>query len=145
MNENFELVEYMYQDSEMATETLTETLKDLNGKENKIKPVIEDILKGYERYLEECTKILKSNGIELKSNGFMAKMGATIGIKKEIREDNSDASIADMLIKGISMGSLDMEKKINNYKENAQKEYLKLAKDFFTFQKDNMEALKKFL
>ena len=103
MNENFELVEYMYQDSEMATETLTETLKDLNGKENKIKPVIEDILKGYERYLEECTKILKSNGIELKSNGFMAKMGATIGIKKEIREDNSDASIADMLIKGISM------------------------------------------
>ena len=38
-----------------------------------------------------------------------------------------------------------MEKKINNYKEKAQKEYLKLAKDFFTFQKDNMEALKKFL
>ena len=68
-----------------------------------------------------------------------------MGIKKEVLHDNSDASIADMLIKGISMGTIDMEKKIENYKENVDKENLKLAKDFYQFQQENIEELKKHL
>ena len=72
-------------------------------------------------------------------------MGAKMGIKKEVLHDNSDASIADMLIKGISMGTIDMEKKIENYKENVDKENLKLAKDFYQFQQENIEELKKHL
>ena len=75
----------------------------------------------------------------------MAKMSAKMGITKEVMADNSDASIADMLIKGISMGSIDMEKKIEVYKENVDKENMKWAKDFYQFQQDNIKALKKFL
>ena len=72
-------------------------------------------------------------------------MMAKEGIKKEVKSDNSDASIADMLIKGISMGSLDMEKKIKKYEEVSEKSYLKLAHDYLNFSKDNMTALKKYL
>lgn len=75
----------------------------------------------------------------------MAKMSAKMGITKEVMADNSDASIADMLIKGISMGSIDMEKKIDVYKDNVDKENIKWAKDFYQFQQDNIKALKKFL
>lgn len=145
MNENMELVEYIYQDSEMACYTLTTTLEQLKGKDNKIKSAVEDILKGYERYLKETKEELEEHGVSLKPLGMMPKMGASMGVKKEVKSDNSDASIADMLIKGISMGSLDMEKKMKEYQEKVDKKYYKQAQDFYKFQQANIESLKKYL
>ncbi len=145
MNENCELLESIYKDAAMATYTLEELLKELNGKDNKIIKPCEDILKGYERYRDETKEKLLKLDSELKEESIMAKLGAKMGIMKEVITDNSDASIADMLIKGISMGSIDMEKKIGAYKENVDKDNIKLAKDFYRFQQDNIKALKKFL
>lgn len=145
MNENCELLESIYKDAAMATYTLEELLKELNGKDNKIIKPCEDILKGYERYRDETKEKLLKLDSELKEESIMAKLGAKIGIMKEVITDNSDASIADMLIKGISMGSIDTEKKIGAYKENVDKNNIKWAKDFYQFQQDNIKALKKFL
>ncbi len=145
MNENCELLESIYKDAAMATYTLEELLKELNGKDNKTIKPCEDILKGYERYRDETKEKLLKLDSELKEESIMTKIGAKMGIMKEVITDNSDASIADMLIKGISMGSIDMEKKIGAYKENVDKDNIKLAKDFYRFQQDNIKALKKFL
>ena len=145
MNENCELLESIYKDAAMATYTLEELLKELNGKDNKIIKPCEDILKGYERYRYETKEKLLKLDSELKEESIMTKIGAKMGIMKEVITDNSDASIADMLIKGISMGSIDTEKKIGAYKENVDKNNIKWAKDFYQFQQDNIKALKKFL
>lgn len=145
MNENTELLEYIAKDATMAAFTLEELLKDLNGLDNKIKKDIENVLKGYERYIKDVTKKLKKEKAEPKEDSMFAKMSAKMGIKKEVKHDNSDASIADMLIKGISMGTIDMEKKINEYQEKADKETINLAKDFLKFQQENIEAFKKHL
>ena len=145
MNENCELLESIYKDAAMATYTLEELLKKLNGKDNKIIKPCEDILKGYERYRDETKEKLLKLDSELKEESIMSKIGAKMGIMKEVITDNSDASIADMLIKGISMGSIDTEKKIGAYKENVDKDNIKWAKDFYQFQQDNIKALKKFL
>lgn len=145
MDENCELLESIYKDAAMATYTLEELLKKLNGKDNKIIKPCEDILKGYERYRDETKEKLLKLDSELKEESIMSKIGAKMGIMKEVITDNSDASIADMLIKGISMGSIDTEKKIGAYKENVDKDNIKLAKDFYRFQQDNIKALKKFL
>ena len=145
MNENCELLESIYKDAAMATYTLEELLKELNGKDNKIIKPCEDILKGYERYRDETKEKLLKLDSELKEESIMTKIFAKMGIMKEVITDNSDASIADMLIKGISMGSIDTEKKIGAYKENVDKNNIKWAKDFYQFQQDNIKALKKFL
>lgn len=145
MNENCELLESIYKDAAMATYTLEELLKELNGKDNKIIKPCEDILKGYERYRDETKEKLLKLDSELKEESIMTKIGAKMGIMKEVITDNSDASIADMLIKGISMGGIDTEKKIGAYKENVDKNNIKWAKDFYQFQQDNIKALKKFL
>lgn len=145
MDQKNELLEYIYRDAEMSCFSLTELLKDLNGKDNKIKKTVENILKGYERYLSESEEKLKEANVELKQTSPMARMASSMGVKQEVKKDNSDASIADMLIKGISMGTLDMEKRINNYKEDIDKATLRLAKDFYQFQQDNLESLKRYL
>lgn len=143
MNENNELLEYIYQDSEMAKYSIEKLINELKGKDNKIIKTLEDILKKYEEYYKSIKKQLK--GVKAKPIGMMAKMGSSFGIKKEVISDNSDASIADMLIKGISMGTLDMEKKISQYDEIADKKTIKLAKEFLEFQNETINSLKKYL
>ena len=68
-----------------------------------------------------------------------------MGIKREVKKDNSDASIADMLIKGVSMGSIDMEKKISEYKDDVSDKELDYAKDFLKFQQKTIEIFKEYL
>lgn len=145
MNENNELLEHMYKDSEMATYSLETLLNELKGKDNKIIKVIEDILKNYEKYYKDFKKQLKKEKVNPKSSGMMAKMGSSFGIKKEVIVDNSDSRIADMLIKGLTMGTLDMEKKISKYSENIDKKTLKQAEAFLKFQQESIAELKKFL
>ena len=145
MNENNELLEYMYQDAEMTIYSLNILLKELDGKDNKIIKVIEDILRDYEKYYKDLKKQLKKEKINAKGSSIIAKIGSNIGIKKDIIIDNSDARIADMLIKGLTMGTIEMEKKISKYNKTIDKKNLKQAEEFLEFQQKTIEKLKKFL
>ena len=144
MDENLELLEYIYKDSDMSVITLEKLLQELNDKDNKIKKKTEEILKSYEDFLSKSKKLLNKFDSPLEENSYIAKMGAKMGIKKEVKSDNSDAAIADMLIKGISMGSIDIEKRITNYKEVVNKKYLDFASEFLKFQQKTIEELKAF-
>lgn len=145
MNENSELVLHIYKDAEMSAYSLTKLLKDLKGKDNKIKKTLEDILKEYEEWKSTTKKYLKKHDAEISENGMMAKMMAGIGIDKEVNSDNSDSAIADMIIKGISTGTVDMEKKLKQYKDEANEKELELAEDFLKFQEKAIDILKAYL
>lgn len=145
MKENFELYEHIYKDAEMSCYTLEKLMKNLKEKDNKIKRVLEDILKEYTSFLTSTKKELEDNNIELEKTDSMTKMMANMGIKKEVKNDNSDSSIADLLIQGISMGTIDMEKKIKAYDKDVNKNQLNFAKKFLKFQEAAIEELKKYL
>lgn len=145
MDVNTELLEYIYQSSEMGVVSLTNLLKDINGKENKLKPIISDELSKYEKYQKESKKLLVKNKAEIKENSMMTKMMSKMGISKEVKKDNSDAAIAHMVIEGFTMGVVDMETKIKNFKKDADKKVLKLAEDYLEFQQEEIEKLKKYL
>lgn len=145
MNVNTELLEYIYQSSEMGVVSLTNLLKQLNDKENKLKPVISDELSIYEKYQKDSKKLLSKNKAEVKENSMMKKMMSKMGISKEVKQDNSDAAIAHMIIEGFTVGVVDMETKIKNYKKDADKKILKLASDYLEFQQEEIEKLKKYL
>ena len=145
MNENSELVLHIYKDAEMSAYTLTRLLKDLKDKDNKIKKTLEDILKEYEEWKSNTKKYLKKHDAEISENGMMAKMMAGMGIDKEVSADNSDSAIADMIIKGVSTGTVDMEKKLKQYRDEANEKELELAEDFLKFQEKTIDILKEYL
>ena len=145
MDENIELLEYIYKNSEMGVYTIKKLLKDLKDKENKIKKLADYQMKEYNRFQDEAKKIIKKNKYELKSNSLMAKIGSSIGIKNEVEKDNSDASIAHMLTEGITMGIVDMETKLKNYKDTVKEDIYKLGEDFLKFQQQEVEKLKEFM
>ena len=145
MNENSELVLHIYKDAEMSAYSLTKLLRDLKDRDNKIKKTLEDILKEYEQWKSTTKKYLKKHDSEISENGMMAKMMASMGINKEVKADNSDSAIADMIIKGVSTGSIDMEKKLKQYRDEADEKELKLAENFLKFQEKTIDILKEYL
>ena len=145
MDQNMELVNYIYETATMGKSTLETLLKEIHEKDNKIKKGIEDIIKGHEHFIKETTKILKKNKAEIKEPSLMARMGSWMGIKTEVIKDNSDSRLADMIIRGLTMGVLDIDKKIESFDKNTNKDIRKLATELRSFEKDSIELLKKYL
>ena len=145
MDKNYELIMHIYEDSEMACTTIEELIKDLKDKDNKIKSFLEKIDKEYKNYKEDAKKILKKNKEEIPEKGIISKMMANMGVKKEVMNDNSDSAIAELMIQGISMGSLNMEKKLSEYEKVSDKDQIKKAKEFLKFQEKTIDHLKEYL
>lgn len=146
MNENQELLTYIYQNTKMGVTNCKDLLKNLNGKDNKIKKIIEDELKEYEKLLKNSEKLLKKYKISNpKDKGLIADLMSKVGMNMELLKDNSDARVADMLTKGFTMGNVDISKKIDRYEKETDKDILKLAKEVLDFGKKNIEILKPYL
>lgn len=140
-----ELLEYIYNDALMGTKSMKTLLNTINDKDNKIKDVVEDILKEYDSYLKECKKLLSKQKITPNKPSILAEMGSFMGIKMEMMKDNSDSRVSDMIIKGLNMGVIDLGKKLEDFKDKADKSTLSLAKRMKEMQEREIEALKKFL
>ena len=145
MDENLELLEYIYKNSEMGVFSCTKLIQELNKKENKIKKIIEGILKGYENYFKESKKLIKKDKYPESRNSIMTKFGNDIGIKMEVKKDNSDSAIAKLLTQGLTMGCVDIASKIDRYEKDVDKKILKLAKEYLKFQKESINLIKKYL
>lgn len=145
MNENVELLEIIYENSNMGTSSTSDVLRAVKDKECKIKKLLEEINKGYEKFVKESMALLKKYKTEPQKIGAFSKMMASMGIKKEIMMDNSDAKIADMLIQGITMGNLEITKKIDNYEKVADQKVLNLAIKLKKFGEEMIEKLKPYL
>ena len=145
MDQNMEFVNYVYETSSMGASSITTLLNTIKDKDNKIKKACEDILKGHEHFIKETRKILKKNKAEIKDVSLMAKMGSWMGIKTEMIKDNSDSREADMVIRGLTMGVIELDKKIENFDSSVSKDIKKLAKDLRKFENDSIYELKSYL
>lgn len=143
--ENKELLEYIYKIVDMGSNSCIKLLKDLKGKDNKIIDVIEDIKKEYLSFEKDIKKLAKYKKLELDINNFMAKMGSSMEMKMEVMMDNSDSKIADMLIRGTTMGVIETEKYIKKFESKVDKKILDLARSLLEFQNNSVEKLKEYL
>lgn len=145
MDENNELLLYIYKNADMGVKSTTKLIKLLNTRDNKIKNIVEGQLKGYENFLKKSKEHLKKNKIEPKGTNLITELSSSIGMDMEFMKDNSDAKIADILIRGFTMGNIDIDKKIDKFKDDADKSILKLAKELKKFGEINIELLKPYL
>ena len=145
MNENLELLMHIYQTAEMGLYATKNLLDLLKKKDNKITHVLEGELKEYEKYTHISENMLKKYDVSPKTSGMMAKMGSDIGMTIETMKDNSDPAIAGMLIEGLTMGTVEMNIKIDKFKRTTKKDILEIAYNLLEFQENEIEKLKTFL
>ena len=145
MDENTEMLLYIYQNAKMGVNSCTELIRILNSKDNKIKKIVEGELKGYESFVKKSEKLMRDFNITPKDKGIISNIMSKVGMDMEMMKDNSDARIADMLTKGFTMGNVDIAKKIDRYEGDCDKNIIKLARELLEFGNANIDFLKPYL
>lgn len=142
---NCSLLEQVYKDASLGYNSCCKLLECLKGKDNKIIGSVEKIRDEYSSFAKMSRDMLVNSGKTMEDESVITKMMSSMGILKEVLADNSDASIAEMLIQGLVLGEVEMEKRIKTASDDVSKDDLKVAKDFFKFQKSSEKELRKYL
>lgn len=145
MNKECTLIEKIYKDAAMGRYSTQKLMENLKEKDNKITDDVEEIFEGYSSFEEKAKEVLISCNMTPEEEGSIAKMMSSMGIMKEVLTDNSDPAIADLLIQGISMGVIEMEKRIKGASDDINKDHIKLAKEFLKFQEKAQKKMEKYL
>ena len=145
MEDTLEMLSFIYKNAEMGYLSSNDLLTLLKEKNNKIKKDLDTITAEYKNYMDKSKKIIKKSKFSLPSNSLFTKVSSKMGMKMELNKDNSDSSIASMLIQGLTMGEISMEAKISSYKNSLDKNILNFAEEYKAFQQKYIEMLKKYL
>lgn len=143
MNANTELLNFIYQNSQMGTETLRQLIEITN--DVSFQDFLQKHLEGYERFHREARRMLNENGYDEKGLGAIEKMKTYLMVNVQTMNDRSVSNIAGMLINGSTMGIIDAVKKLHQYEKEAERNILKLMEELQKFEEKNIEELKKYL
>lgn len=142
MNGNTELLNFIYQNSQMGITTIEQLLdiaKDAG------------FLKQLHAQLQEYTEInrtvrehLHQNNLTEKDISAFDKFSAYLMINMKTLTDKSASHIAEMMIIGSNMGIIDAIKHLRQY-SNAEPDILRLMEKLLTLEENNVRALKAFL
>lgn len=145
MLNEYEILNYVYKNAKMGSDSTNTLLKTLENKDNKIIEVVDDILDSYNSFLKKSENLLKQMNEKGKGYSPFTTVSADMGIKMQVLKDNSDSAIADMLINGLTMGEIEMTKMFPCFDEDIDKDIKKLIRDFKDFQTNAIVKLKKYL
>ena len=143
MSADAEMLNFIYQNSQMGVETLNQLIPMIDNEA--FKKRIEAQLKEYEQIHEEAKKLLNRHGYDEKGIGALEKIMAYLMIDMKTLMDKSSSHIAEMLIQGSNMGIIDAVKRINQYEKEAEKEVTALMKRLLKLEENNVERLKEAL
>ncbi|MDO4298957.1 MAG: hypothetical protein Q4C59_10880 [Lachnospiraceae bacterium] len=143
MNANTELLNYIYQNSQMGCDTLEQIM------ENSDDPAFKDCLKkqqeGYQKFHTNARDMLQAQGETEKGLSTFEKARTSLMIDFQTMTDRSTSHLAEMLIQGSSMGITNAVKKVNEYEADAEKDIVHMMHDLQHFEERNVEQLKEYL
>ncbi|MEF9945576.1 MAG: hypothetical protein RR869_07705 [Lachnospiraceae bacterium] len=143
MDANAELLNFIYQNSEMGVKTLNQLTEIVENAD--MNRQLELQRKTYKAIHEKAKIMLNENGYDEKSIGMFEKLSVYIMINMKTLTDKSVSHIAEMLVQGSNMGVIDATKKIKEYEHGAEKDIVALMKKLLKFEEENAEKLKAYL
>ena len=143
MNDTQKLLEFIYKNAEMGRKTV-DPIKNMTESEN-FKAALERMLGDYSEICANADRLLKQYGEEEASGLNIAeKMMTEVSLRMNTMKDRSVPHLADMLLKGASMGVTDISKKIAECK-NADEKAVELANRLLKMNNDTIDEMKGFL
>jgi hypothetical protein len=142
MNGNAELLNFIYQNSQMGVDTLNQ----LTGiaEDTDFKKHLESQLNEYREIHTAAKTLLNKNGYDEKGISAFDKIKTYMMINMQTLTDKTSSHIAEMLIIGSNMGVIDAVKNIREYKE-AESNIKELMEKLLKMEENNIQQLKNFL
>lgn len=142
MNGNVELLNYIYQNSEMGQDTLKQLIGMVD--DDAFKKTLDYQYNEYKKIFDTSDSKLKEAHGEGKGINVLTKVSTYIMINLRTLTNRTSSHISEMLIQGSTMGIIDITKKLKEYKD-ADKEILDLGNKLLQFEQRSIKELKKFL
>ncbi len=142
MNGNTELLNFIYQNSEMGVTTIKQLL-DISASQE-FNQLLRSQLSEYTKINKQARALLNQNGCDEKGLSKLEKIRTYMMISLQTLTDKSPSHIAEMMIIGSNMGILDATKNLKHYTD-AEKDIKALMNRLLKFEENNVQQLKEFL
>lgn len=142
MSGNAELLNFIYQNSQMGVDTLNQLLDITEDEAFKIH--LRSELDEYREINTTAKVLLNTNGYDEKGITTLDKIKTYLMINMQTMMDKTTSHIAEMLITGSNMGVVDAIRNIDQY-QDAEKDIIALMKKLLKFEEDNIKQLKMFV
>ena len=128
--------------TKMAVASIDEVLE--NVCDEKLKKLLQESKEHHEVLGNEIHSLLNSCGAQDKDPNPMAKGMSWMKTNMKLAIDNSDATVADLIIDGCNMGVKSLYKYMNQYEE-ADVEAKRICKELISIEEKLCEELKDYL
>jgi hypothetical protein len=142
MDANMELLDSIYQNSEMgilATRELLEASKDSRFRDH-----LSTQLEEYRAINDEARQLIDEKGARTKELNPIAQATSRFTINAKTLMDSSTSHMAEMMMQGSTMGIVDATKNLRRY-SHAEKPIRSLAEKLLRTEESNVEHIKEFL
>jgi hypothetical protein len=141
-NIDLDLLEKTYQNAKIGITAIEEVLD--KASDTKLIQDLKNQLKDYSEIANKAKEELVKNGAEVKEKPIYDRAMMRGNIKMNLWMEPTDSKIADMVIKGSTMGMTQMTKLIND-KKDADGSSVQIAKEFVKKEENNIETMKAYL
>lgn len=141
-NIDLDLLEKTYQNASIGITAIEEVLNKTTN-QNLVKD-LNNQLKDYHEIANKAKEQLVMNGAEVKEKPVYDRAMMKGNIKMNIWMDPTDSRIAEMVLKGSTMGVTQMTKLLHD-KTDADGTSIQIAKDFIRKEESNIETMKAYL
>ena len=142
MNDDISLLNVIVKNTEMGTSSLEQIIDATDNAA--FRASLEIQKKGFEQLDQQARQALAMRGAKAQGQSPVAKIGAAVSIAGKTMADRSTRHLADMLIQGSGMGTIDCVKALRD-NPGASSEVQQLAHRLQEFEERNVEELKTFL
>lgn len=141
-NVDLDLLEKTYQNASTGVTAINSVLDKVSGVS--LQEALNRQKSDYLELMERSKEQLITNGAKVKDKSIYDKVMMKGNVKLNMLKDSSDSHIANMVIKGSTMGITQMTKLMRASK-NADGTSTQIANDFIQKEQSNIEIMKKYL
>ncbi len=143
MNADAELLNFIYQNSQMGVETIGQLLSI--SEDDSFKDHLSKELQEYKQIHEKARELLNQHGLKEKDISTMEKIMAYLAIDMKTFVDKTPSHMAEMLILGGTRGIIDCIKRIRQYEGEAKEDIISLMNHLLEVEENHLDRLKKVL
>lgn len=144
MNEEIELLEYIYQNTKICQESIARIIKTRDKKDNLEETIKRQYLE-YKKISNSAKNMLERRKKKVSDEiNVMAKIVTYMEIKKNIDKDDSTTEIAILLIEGSKVGIEQIKNRLENTRIT-NKPILNLVNRLVELEKNNIRELEKYI
>lgn len=142
MLQDVELLNHIHQNADMARDSLRYVLE--LSRSDRFSDAIRTQIDGHTKAYETSDRMLAERGSVGKDARPMSKTMANVTSRMESMMDPTDSRLAEMVIKGSTMGITKLTKQLHDYQSEDQ-EVREFAENQIKREQSNIERMKPFL